>query len=76
MSQTTFVGAATFEITGMTCDHCRRAVTEEVSHIAAVDSVVVDVAAGTVSLIAREPIRRSVLAAAVDEAGYMLGDPR
>jgi copper chaperone CopZ len=29
----TFVGATTFQVTGMTCGHCQRAVTEEISRI-------------------------------------------
>ena len=75
-THTTYVGRQVFGVTGMTCDHCRRAVTEELSQIAAVDDVEVDVATGTVSLTARAPVTRAELAAAVDEAGYTLGDAR
>ena len=29
----TFIGATTFQVAGMTCDHCKHAVTEEISRI-------------------------------------------
>jgi copper chaperone CopZ len=68
----TFVGSTTFTVTGMTCAHCRRAVTEEISAVAGVDSVSVDLATGTVSVTAGRPVDRADIAAAVDEAGYVL----
>ena len=73
---TSYVGTVTLPVTGMTCDHCKRAVTEEVSRLGGVGEVVVDVDAGTVSFTASEPVAHSELAAAVDEAGYALGDPQ
>jgi copper chaperone len=68
----TFVGSTTFTVTGMTCAHCQRAVTEEISAVAGVDSVSVDLATGTVSVTAGRPVDRADIAAAVDEAGYVL----
>ncbi|PRY51888.1 copper chaperone CopZ [Geodermatophilus tzadiensis] len=68
----TFVGSTTFTITGMTCAHCRRAVTEEISGVAGVESVTVDLATGTVTVTASAPLDRADIAAAVDEAGYAL----
>jgi copper chaperone len=68
----TFVGSTTFTVTGMTCAHCERAVTEEISAVAGVDSVSVDLATGTVSVTAGRPVDRADIAAAVDEAGYVL----
>jgi copper chaperone CopZ len=56
----------------MTCDHCRRAVTTEVSAVAGVQAVTVDIEAGTVTVSADQPVDRSDIAAAVDEAGYTL----
>ena len=67
-----FVGTATFEVEGMTCDHCRNAVTAEVSAITGVESVSVDLESGTVTVSADQPVDRSDIAAAVDEAGYTL----
>jgi copper chaperone CopZ len=68
----TFVGTTTFTVAGMTCDHCRRAVTEEISQIHGVDSVAVDLASGHVTIHAAQPVDRADVASAVDEAGYTL----
>ncbi|GAB3197637.1 heavy-metal-associated domain-containing protein [Geodermatophilus arenarius] len=68
----TFVGSTTFTVTGMTCAHCQRAVTEEISGVAGVRSVTVDLASGTVTVTADRPVDRADIAAAVDEAGYAL----
>jgi len=68
----TFVGTETFRVEGMTCDHCRTAVTSEVSAVTGVQAVTVDIEAGTVTVSADQPVDRSDIAAAVDEAGYTL----
>jgi len=68
----TFIGSTTFQVTGMTCAHCQRAVTEEISAVGGVDSVTVDLATGTVTVTAAQPVDRADIAAAVDEAGYAL----
>ena len=59
-------------VTGMTCGHCVSAVTEEVSAIDGVDSVEVDLATGAVVVQASVDLTREQMAAAVDEAGYVL----
>ncbi len=56
----------------MTCAHCVRSVTEEISRVAGVESVTVDLATGTVTVTASQPVDRADIAAAVDEAGYAL----
>ncbi len=68
----TFIGSTTFTVPGMTCGHCRRAVTEEISAVDGVESVTVDLASGTVTVTADRPVDRADIAAAVDEAGYAL----
>ena len=68
----TFIGSTTFTVTGMTCDHCRRAVTQEISAVDGVESVAVDLASGTVTVTSDRPVDRADTAAAVDEAGYVL----
>jgi copper ion binding protein len=68
----TLAGTETFRVQGMTCDHCRNAVTTEVSAVPGVQAVTVDVEAGTVTVSADQPVDRSDIAAAVDEAGYTL----
>jgi copper ion binding protein len=59
-------------VTGMTCGHCVKAVTEEVSAIEGVESVEVDLESGSVTVAAATDPTREQMAAAVDEAGYVL----
>jgi copper chaperone CopZ len=68
----TFIGSTTFTVTGMTCGHCQRAVTAEISAIPGVDAVTVDLATGAVTVTSSCPVDRADIAAAVDEAGYAL----
>ena len=65
----TFTGPTTSTVTGMTCDHCRRAFTQEISAAHGVAAVAVDVASGTVTVTSTAPVDRADIAAAVDEAG-------
>ena len=60
----------TYTVTGMTCDHCRRAVTAELEQVAGVSRVDVDLATGTVTVESAQALDPDVVAAAVDEAGY------
>jgi copper chaperone CopZ len=68
----TFIGTTTFQVTGMTCGHCQRAVTEEISRIPGIRGVAVDLASGSVTVTVTQPVDRTDVAAAVDEAGYTL----
>jgi copper chaperone CopZ len=68
----TFIGSTTFTVAGMTCGHCQRAVTDEISSVDGVESVSVDLASRTVTVTASRPVDRADIAAAVDEAGYAL----
>ena len=68
----TFVGSTTFTVDGMTCDHCRHAVTTEICAVPGVGTVDVDLGSGTVTVTANIPVDRADIAAAVDEAGYAL----
>jgi copper chaperone len=61
-----------FLVEGMSCGHCAASVTREVSGVAGVTDVAVDLPSGTVTVTAEQPIAESVLAAAVAEAGYTL----
>jgi copper ion binding protein len=63
---------ATYRVTGMTCDHCVRAVTEEVGRLAGVTNVEVDLASGTMAVSSDAPLDQDAVRAAVDEAGYEL----
>lgn len=68
----TFIGATTFQVTGMTCCHCQRAVTEEIGRIPGIRAVAVDLATGSVTVTAAQPVDRADVADAVSEAGYTL----
>ena len=63
---------ATYRVTGITCDHCVRAVTEEVSKLAGVSAVDVDLASRTMTVSSDTPLDEGSVRAAVDEAGYEL----
>ncbi|WP_353952058.1 heavy-metal-associated domain-containing protein [Knoellia sp. S7-12] len=62
----------TFTVTGMTCGHCVASVTEEVSELAGVESVDVDLATGSVTVTSTTPLEDDALRAAVEDAGYAL----
>lgn len=68
----TFIGTTTFQVTGMTCSHCQSAVTDEISRVPGVQGVTVDLATGSVTVTAAEPVDRTDIAHAVNEAGYTL----
>ena len=61
-----------FTVEGMSCEHCVRAVTDEISSLPGVQRVDVDLAAGTVTVAADRELGESEVAAAVEEAGYEL----
>ena len=61
---------ATYLVEGMTCDHCVRAVTTEVSSIPGVTDVDVDLPSGAVRVTSAEPVDEGAFRAAVEEAGY------
>ncbi len=59
----------TYSVPGMSCGHCRVAITAEVSAVAGVESVDVDLDAKLVR-ITGESLDDAALVAAIDEAGY------
>ncbi len=63
---------ATYTVTGMTCGHCVASVTEEISEIPSVENVEVVLESGAVTVTSSEPLDRSAVQAAVEEAGYVL----
>lgn len=64
---------ATYSVTGMTCDHCVRAVETEVGRLPGVASVSVDLAGGRVTLRSDEPVDPAAVRAAIEEAGFEVG---
>lgn len=61
----------TYTVSGMTCEHCVNAVTQEVSGVAGVDTVAVDLQSGQLT-VTGAGFSDANVAAAVDEAGYTL----
>ncbi|MET8824153.1 heavy-metal-associated domain-containing protein [Streptomyces rochei] len=61
-----------YDVKGMTCAHCVQAVSSELSGLPGVEDVQVDLPSGQVTVTSEQPLDRSAVAAAVDEAGYEL----
>ena len=62
----------TYEVTGMTCDHCVRAVTQAVEALDGVDEVEVDLGSGTLTVRSQAGVGSHEVGVAVREAGYTL----
>jgi copper chaperone len=69
MHTNTETNVLTLVVEGMSCDHCRIAITDEVSRVSGVESVEVDVDAKRVR-VAGADVDESAVIDAVDEAGY------
>ncbi len=64
--------SATYQVTGMTCEHCVRAVTDELKNLRGVSDVTVALSPGgqsAVTVISGAPLTVQAVAAALDEAG-------
>ncbi|MFF3769747.1 heavy-metal-associated domain-containing protein [Streptomyces sp. NPDC002232] len=61
-----------YAVSGMTCGHCRTAITQSVGALAGVLSVDVDVAGGLVTVTTGGEPDDAAITAAVDDAGYEL----
>lgn len=59
-----------FNVVGMSCGHCVAAVTSEVSKLAGVTKVDVDLASGAVTVESDGPVDHDAFAEAIDEAGF------
>jgi copper chaperone CopZ len=66
------ITTTTYRVSGMTCDHCVRAVTTELVLLPGVRSVDVDLAEGAVTVTSDGPLDLEGVREAVDEAGYAL----
>ena len=62
----------TINVSGMTCGHCVSAVTMELSLLATVTEVDVDLESGQVTITSDTALEQAQLATAIDEAGYEL----
>ncbi len=62
--------STTYQVQGMTCDHCVHAVSTEVGSIAGVTDVRVDLSSGAVTVTSEAPVDDVLVREAVEEAGY------
>lgn len=65
----------TYKVQGMTCEHCVRAVTSELTALDGVSEVVIDLHADSLSdvtVTSAQALENAAVRAAVDEAGYEL----
>ena len=69
ITNTTGTTSRTYLVAGMTCSHCRVAVTEEVTQVAGVVAVEVDLGTKLVR-VHGTGIDDAAVIAAIDEAGY------
>jgi copper chaperone len=63
------MNTATYSVPGMHCDHCKRAIEQELGQVPGVRSVAVDLGAKTV-VVEGDDLDDGALRAAIDEAGY------
>ncbi|KAA5838086.1 heavy-metal-associated domain-containing protein [Saccharopolyspora hirsuta] len=63
---------ANYTVVGMTCEHCVRSVTEEITKIDTVSDVSVDLSSGAVSVRSSAALSEDDVREAVEEAGYEL----
>jgi copper ion binding protein len=64
------MSTTSYTVTGMTCQHCVSAVTEEVAGLPGVTGVQVDLASGGLTVTSDTPVDDGAVRAAVEEAGY------
>jgi copper chaperone CopZ len=63
----------TYTVPGMSCEHCRTSISEEVSAVPGVESVDIDLDTKLVSVRGRD-VDNAAVRAAIDEAGYDIAD--
>lgn len=69
------MSSTTYAVSGMTCEHCVHAVRTELTELAGVQDVRIELVPGgqsSVTVDSAQPLSRDEVAAAVDEAGYEL----
>jgi copper chaperone CopZ len=59
----------TYSVPGISCDHCRAAITTEIEKLAGIETVDVDLERKTVT-VTGETIDGGAVRAAIDDAGY------
>jgi copper chaperone len=69
------LSVSTYTVSGMTCQHCVAAVTQEVSKLPGVENVAIELVPegdSTLRITSSAPVAEDVVRDAVDEAGYAL----
>jgi copper chaperone CopZ len=66
------MSTAVFTVSGMSCGHCEKSVSEELGALPGVTEVSADAKAGTVTVSSEQPLADEDVRSAVDEAGYQL----
>lgn len=64
----------TYDVVGMTCDHCARSVRNEIGLIDGVDGVAVDLVTGVVTVTSSTDLVDADVSSAIAEAGYALAN--
>lgn len=59
-----------FNVPGISCQHCVNAITNEVNGVDGVKNVMVDLTSKMVRVESEESVSRATLTAAIEEAGY------
>lgn len=72
MEEPMSTATAVFTVSGMSCGHCEKSVSEEIGALPGVTEVSADAKAGTVTVASERPLTDEDVRAAVDEAGYQL----
>ncbi len=67
----TTIPESSYHVRGMTCEHCRTAVSREVLQVEGVEGVDVDLDAGRI-IVSGGSVDDQAVRAAVDEAGYQV----
>lgn len=65
----------TYTVVGMTCGHCVNSVTEEVTQVAGVTDVDIDLATGGLTVTSDSYLDDAAARAAVEGAGYQVAAP-
>ena len=68
------MATATYEVSGMTCEHCVNAVKGELTQLEGVDQVDVELEGGKVTVTSGAPVDDADVRAAVEKAGYQFRD--
>ncbi len=64
------MSTASYNVNGMTCNHCVNSVREEIGKLSGVTEVDVELERGRVTIVSAEALDPADVIAAVDEAGY------